>query len=66
MDKPNFQIGEQVVVKLWFFYNICEIERAYWCPRRKYWMYTVKQKGQLIRHCKQENELRDLNLKWRA
>lgn len=66
MNPPKFKIGEYVIAKLWFFDNICKIERAYWCPRRQFWMYTLAASGHFVKHCKQENELRDLELKWRA
>jgi hypothetical protein len=66
MTKPEYKIGEQVISKLWFFYNICKIERAYWCKERHTWMYTIKAPGHIVKHCKQENELRDLDLHYRS
>ena len=48
MRKPNFKINEYVIAKLIVHYNVCKIERMYWCPYRKIWMYTLKTKGGII------------------
>lgn len=52
---PKYKIGDCVICKLWFFYNLVEILGAWWNGER--WRYTVKDKTGFVRHCKGEDKL---------
>lgn len=67
IEKPKYKIGDCVIAKGWFFENLFLVEGGFWDDNEKDWKYTLGRKNNgwfSVKHCRQEREIRNLNLEW--